>query len=207
VADELNEPDVPRDAPNFPTDEPAAVRVEPALATDEPGAPKDELMAWAKTLFSAAVYATLIITFIGQIARVEGLSMAPTLADQDRLVVNKLIYLMHAPQRGDIVMLYYPEDPDKSFVKRVIGDPGDVIRIVDGKVFVNDVELLDNFVAPEYRSHDDYGPYTVPAAHYFVMGDHRNNSSDSRTWGPVPKKYIVGKVQLRWWPLPAAHLF
>jgi signal peptidase I len=207
VADELNEPDVPRDAPNFPTDEPAAVRVEPALATDEPGAPKDELMAWAKTLFSAAVYATLIITFIGQIARVEGLSMAPTLADQDRLVVNKLIYLLHAPQRGDIVMLYYPEDPDKSFVKRVIGDPGDVIRIVDGKVFVNDVELLDNFVAPEYRSHDDYGPYTVPAAHYFVMGDHRNNSSDSRTWGPVPKKYIVGKVQLRWWPLPAAHLF
>lgn len=191
--DELKELDVPRD--------------EPAVPAQVPAAPGDELMAWAKTLFSAAVYATLIITFIGQIARVEGLSMAPTLADQDRLVVNKLIYLMHAPQRGDIVMLYYPEDPDKSFVKRVIGDPGDVIRIVDGKVFVNDVELLDSFVAPEYRSHDDYGPYTVPAAHYFVMGDHRNNSSDSRTWGPVPKKYIVGKVQLRWWPLPAAHLF
>jgi signal peptidase I len=191
--DELKELDVPRN--------------EPAVPTQAPAAPGDELMAWAKTLFSAAVYATLIITFIGQIARVEGLSMAPTLADQDRLVVNKLIYLLHAPQRGDIVMLYYPEDPDKSFVKRVIGDPGDVIRIVDGRVFVNDVELLDSFVAPEYRSHDDYGPYTVPAAHYFVMGDHRNNSSDSRTWGPVPKKYIVGKVQLRWWPLPAAHLF
>jgi signal peptidase I len=168
---------------------------------------RDELTAWVKTLAWAAMYATLIVTFVGQIARVEGLSMAPTLADQDRLVVNKLIYLLHAPQRGDIVMLYYPEDPDKSFVKRVIGDPGDVIRIVDGQVSVNDVALLDTFVAPEFRSHDDFGPYTVPAAHYFVMGDHRNNSSDSRQWGPVPKKYIVGKIQLRWWPLPHVNFF
>jgi signal peptidase I len=168
---------------------------------------KHELTEWAKTLASAAVYATLIMTFVVQIARVEGLSMAPTLADQDRLVVNKLIYLLHAPQRGDIVMLYYPEDPDKTFVKRVIGDPGDVIRIVDGQVFVNDVALLDSFVLPEFRSHDDFGPFTVPPAHYFVMGDHRNNSSDSRTWGPVPKKYIVGRIQLRWWPLPHVNLF
>ena len=168
---------------------------------------RDELTAWAKTLASAAVYATLILTFVAQIARVEGLSMAPTLADQDRLVVNKLIYLLHAPQRGDIVMLYYPEDPDKTFVKRVIGDPGDVIRIVDGQVFVNDTALLDSFVLPEFRSHDDFGPFTVPAAHYFVMGDHRNNSSDSRQWGPVPKKYITGRIQLRWWPLPHVNLF
>jgi len=168
---------------------------------------REELTAWVKTLASAAMYATLIVTFVGQIARVEGLSMAPTLADQDRLIVNKLIYHLHAPQRGDIVMLYYPEDPDKTFVKRVIGDPGDVVRIVDGQVFVNDVALLDSFVAPEFRSHDDFGPFTVPAAHYFVMGDHRNNSSDSRQWGPVPKKYILGKIQLRWWPLPHVNLF
>ena len=168
---------------------------------------RDELTAWVKTLASAAMYATLIVTFVVQIARVEGLSMAPTLADQDRLIVNKLIYHLHAPQRGDIVMLYYPEDPDKTFVKRVIGDPGDVVRIVDGQVFVNDVALLDSFVAPEFRSHDDFGPFTVPAAHYFVMGDHRNNSSDSRQWGPVPKKYILGKIQLRWWPLPHVNLF
>ena len=168
---------------------------------------RDELTAWVKTLASAAMYATLIVTFVVQIARVEGLSMAPTLAEQDRLIVNKLIYHLHAPQRGDIVMLYYPEDPDKTFVKRVIGDPGDVVRIVDGQVFVNDVALLDSFVAPEFRSHDDFGPFTVPAAHYFVMGDHRNNSSDSRQWGPVPKKYILGKIQLRWWPLPHVNLF
>jgi signal peptidase I len=168
---------------------------------------KDEFVAWFKTLASAAVYALLIVTFVGQIARVEGLSMAPTLADQDRLVVNKLTYLLHAPQRGDVVMLYYPEDPDKSFVKRVIGEPGDVIRIVDGHVFVNDVALLDSFVSPQFRSHDDFGPSTVPMGYYFVMGDHRNNSSDSRVWGPVPKKYIVGRVQLRWWPVPTAHIF
>jgi signal peptidase I len=166
-----------------------------------------EVLLWFKTLASAAIYATLIVTFVAQIARVEGFSMAPTLADQDRLVVNKLIYLVHAPQRGDVVMLYYPEDPDKSFVKRVIGEPGDVIRIADGHVFVNDVALLDNFVLPEFRSHDDFGPSTVPRGYYFVMGDHRNNSSDSRSWGPVPKKYIVGKVQLRWWPIPTVHLF
>lgn len=166
-----------------------------------------ELLLWGKTLASAAVYTTLIVTFVFQVARVEGTSMAPTLADQDRLVVNKLVYLVNAPQRGDVVMMYYPEDPDKTFVKRVIGEPGDVIRIVGGQVFVNDAALHDDFVLPEFRSHDDFGPSTVPRGYYFVMGDHRNNSSDSRIWGPVPKRYIVGRVQLRWWPLPRAHAF
>ena len=154
---------------------------------------RNELTAWFKTLASTVVYATLIVTFVFQVARVEGVSMAPTLADQDRLVVNKLIYRFSAPQRGDVVMLYYPEDPDKSFVKRVVAEPGDQIRIVDGRVFVNDTPLLDEFVPPDYRSHDDFGPSLVPRGYYFVMGDHRNNSSDSRHWGPVPKKYIVGE--------------
>ena len=168
---------------------------------------KDEAVAWVKTLASAAVYATLIVTFGFQVARVEGQSMAPTLADQDRLIVNKLAYRMGEPRRGDIVMLYYPLNPDKSFVKRVIAEEGDQVRIVDGRVFVNDVPMDDNFVPAEYRSHDDFGPSVVPEGYYFVMGDHRNNSSDSRHWGFVPKKYIIGKVQLRWWPIPNAHLF
>ena len=168
---------------------------------------KDELIAWFKTLASAAVYATLIVTFGFQVARVEGLSMAPTLADQDRLIVNKFAYRMGAPRRGDIVMLYYPLNPDKSFVKRVIAEEGDTVRIVDGQVFVNDVPMQDDFVPPEYRSHDDFGPTVIPEGYYFVMGDHRNNSSDSRHWGFVPKKYIIGKVQLRWWPIPTAHMF
>ena len=166
-----------------------------------------ELVAWVKTLVSAGVYAILIVTFGFQVARVEGMSMAPTLEDQDRLIVNKLIYRIADPRRGDIVMLYYPVDPAKSFVKRVIAEEGDKVRIVDGRVYVNDIPVQDSYVPPEFRSHDDYAEQVVQAGYYFVMGDHRNNSSDSRHWGLVPKKYIIGKVQLRWWPVPTARMF
>jgi signal peptidase I len=166
-----------------------------------------EILAWLRTLVSAAVYATLIVTFGFQVARVEGLSMAPTLANQDRLIVNKFAYLIGSPRPGDIVMMYYPSDPDKSFVKRVIAEPGDVVRIEDGRVYVNDVKLADDFVAPNFRSHDDHPPKVVEEGYYYVLGDHRNNSSDSREWGEVPKKYIVGRVQLRWWPISSARVF
>ena len=192
---------------------PASTKVEVAspLAPESQGLRldvwRDEFVAWVKTLASAAVYATLIVTFGFQVARVEGQSMAPTLADQDRLIVNKLAYRLAAPQRGDIVMLYYPLNPDKSFVKRVIAEEGDTVRVVDGRVYVNDVPVPDDQVPPEYRSHDDWGPQVIPEGYYFVMGDHRNNSSDSRHWGFVPKKYIIGKVQLRWWPVPTATIF
>jgi signal peptidase I len=104
-------------------------------------------------------------------------------------------------------MLYYPLNPDKSFVKRVIAKEGDQVRIVDGRVYRNDVLINDDYVPTDFRSHDDWGPEVVPEGMYFVMGDHRNNSSDSRHWKWVPKKYIIGKVQLRWWPLPHARLF
>lgn len=166
-----------------------------------------EFVAWASTLAQATVYATLVVTFGVQVARVEGQSMAPTLADQDRLIVNKLSYQLGAPQRGDIVMLYYPLDPDKSYVKRVIAEAGDAVRVVDGRVYVNDVPMRDDFVSAEYRSHDDWGPQVIPEGYYFVMGDHRNGSSDSRHWGFVPKKYIIGKVSIRWWPVPHARVF
>jgi signal peptidase I len=168
---------------------------------------KDELFAWVRTLLSAAVYATLIVTFGFQVARVEGESMAPTLADQDRLIVNKLAYRLGSPRRGDIVMLYYPRDPDKSFVKRVIAEEGDVVKIEEGRVYVNDVPMDDSFVPPEYRSHEDEPPRQIRQGYYYVMGDHRNNSSDSRHWGEVPKKYIIGRVQLRWWPIQNATIF
>ena len=162
---------------------------------------------WVRTLASAGVYTTLILTFVGQIARVDGLSMEPTLADHDRLVVNKWIYRVSEPRQGDIVMLYYPANPEKMFVKRVIAREGDDVQITGGMVHVNGVALLDEFVPPEYRSSEDFGPQVVPLGYYFVMGDHRNGSYDSRHWGPVPKKYIVGKVQLRWWPPNHPRLF
>ena len=184
---------------------------EASLAQEGPtvaGRIAEEVVAWLKTLASAAVYATLIVTFGFQVARVEGQSMAPTLADQDRHIVNKAAYnFFEDPQIGDIVMLYYPLNPEKSFVKRVIAQQGDQIRIVGGRVFRNDVQINDEYVPSEYRSHEDWGPEVVPEGQYFVMGDHRNNSSDSRHWRWVPKKYIIGKVQLRWWPLPHARLF
>ena len=106
----------------------------------------EELLAWFRTLVSAAVYATLIVTFGFQVARVDGLSMSPTLEDHDRLIVNKLVYELGDPRPGDIVMLYYPVDPEKMFVKRVIAKEGDEVRIVDGRVYVNDVPLHDDYV-------------------------------------------------------------
>ena len=169
---------------------------------------RDEFFAWVRTLASAAVYATLIITFGFQIARVDGQSMAPTLADQDRLIVNKLQYRLAAPQRGDIVMLYYPVDPDKSFVKRVIAEPGDTVRIVEWQASTSTMWRCEmNSCRPSFVATMTGVRRSMPEAYYYVMGDHRNNSSDSRHWGPVPKKYITGKVQVRWWPVPEARVF
>ena len=166
-----------------------------------------EVAAGLQTLISAAVYAALIVTFGFQVARVDGMSMEPTLEDRDRLIVSKLVYEIGEPRLGDIVMLYYPVNPEKMFVKRVIAKEGDQVRIVDGRVYVNDQPLRDDYVPPAFRSHDDWGPQVVQQGYYFVMGDHRNNSSDSRHWGPVPKKYIVGKVKVRWWPIQDARFF
>jgi signal peptidase I len=207
VAGASVEPEAPLPPPS-PLPEQAAVPGRPAVSH----APAwrrvwDEVASGIQTLFSAAIYATLIVTFGFQVARVDGMSMAPTLEDQDRLIVNKLVYEIGEPRPGDIVMLYYPLNPDKMFVKRVIAKEGDTVRIVDGHVYVNDVQLHDDYVPPEFRSHDDWGPQVVQQGYYFVMGDHRNNSSDSRHWGPVPKKYIVGKVKIRWWPIQDARIF
>jgi len=166
-----------------------------------------ELVTTIQTLLSAAVYATLIVTFVAQVARVDGMSMAPTLEDHDRLIVNKLVYEIGDPRPGDIVMLYYPPNPEKMFVKRVIAKEDDRVQIIEGRVYVNDVPLHDDYIPVDFRSHDDMAPVVVRPGYYFVMGDNRNASSDSRLWGQVPKKYIVGKVKFRWWPLQDATIF
>jgi signal peptidase I len=201
----------------------AATPAEPAIYTPSPallpdiGAPAAHVGSWTRmgreivsglqTLVSAAVYATLIVTFGFQVARVDGLSMAPTLEDHDRLIVNKLVYELGDPRPGDIVMLYYPLNPEKMFVKRVIAKEGDVVQISGGRISINDVPVADSYLPDEWRSHDDMGPEVIKDGYYFVMGDNRNNSSDSRTWGQVPKKYIVGKVKVRWWPFKTSRLF
>jgi signal peptidase I len=164
-------------------------------------------LSGVRTLASTAVYTTLIVTFGFQVTRVDGLSMAPTLQDQDRLIVNRLVYQLGEPRRGDIVTLYYPRNPEMLFVKRVIAKEGDTVESVDGTVYVNHEALRDDYVRDEFRSHDDWGPQVVQEGYYLVMGDHRNSSSDSRDWGAVPKKYIIGKVNVRLWPIAAARIF
>jgi signal peptidase I len=212
-ASDLGHPIVPvmADSPSSPV-ETAAIAQAGHTAAPEAQASRwsraaQEVVTGLQTLLSAAVYASLIVTFGFQVARVDGMSMEPTLEDHDRLIVSKLVYELGEPRPGDIVMLYYPVNPEKMFVKRVIAKEGDTVRIVDGRVYVNDRPLRDDYVPPAFRSHDDWGPQVVQQGYYFVMGDHRNNSSDSRHWGQVPKKYIVGKVKVRWWPIQDARFF
>ncbi len=133
--------------------------------------------------------------------------MAPTLVNQDRLVIDRLSYRIGKPTPGDIVMFQVPVAPTRLFVKRIVAQAGDSVRIVRGKVFVNGHQLDDQYVPSDFRSHEDWGPYVVPDDFYLVMGDHRNRSSDSRHWGPVPRRAIIGRVQARWWPLSSAAIF
>src|SRR4051794_3058881 len=158
-------------------------------------------------LLIPVVSMAFIVTFLFEVAHAQSQAMLPTLANGDQLVVDKLAYRIGDPQIGDIVMLRYPLRPEKFLVKRVIAGEGDQVRIADGKVYRNDELMDDSFVRQEFKSHDNWGPQVVPEGYYFVMGDHRNNSSDSRHWGFVPKKYITGKVQLRWGPFGYRRVF
>lgn len=166
-----------------------------------------EVALWLRTLASAAVYATLIVTFGFQIARVEGRSMEPTLHDQDRLVVNKLAYQLHDPKVGDVVMLLHPNKPGQSLVKRVVASPGDTVAFRNGVLVRNGIAIDESYVPVDERSFETLAAVAIPEGFYFVLGDHRNNSSDSRVFGPVPEKYIRGRIQIRWWPVAAARSF
>jgi signal peptidase I len=161
------------------------------------------IVAFSFTLSPAVAWG--VTTYLYQVARVEGAAMSPTINDQDRLIVNKRVYLAGDPAIGDIVMLRYPRDPEKTFVKRVIATGGDEVRIVGGIVFRNGRETDERYLT--YRSQDQWGPEIVPEGTYFVMGDRRDNSSDSRHWGFVPREYVLGRVTVRWWPLSARRRF
>jgi signal peptidase I len=159
-------------------------------------------------LLAAGIVSVVVgLPYLFRVARVEGQAMSPTIRDQDRLLVDKFAYRTNPPQRGDIVMLHYPRNPSKLFVKRVIAAPGDRLQIRDGWVLLNGEPYDDSYVPAEYRSRDDWGPAVVPEGQYFVMGDHRNNSSDSRHWGFVPTNHIVGRIAIRWWPVGDARRF
>jgi signal peptidase I len=159
------------------------------------------LKAWARDLVVSLFIAGVFIVFLYQPVKVEGTSMMPQLYDQERIFINKFVYQFETIQQGDVVVFWYPLDTSKSYIKRVIGLPGDVVRISGGKVLVNGKVLREPYVAAEYFDLQSYPPVKVQPDHYFVMGDHRNSSNDSRAWGTVARNYIYGKAVLVYWPM------
>lgn len=155
---------------------------------------------WLRDLFVSAAASVLIITFLYQPVRVEGTSMLPRLEDRDRLFINKFVYHLSAIERGDVVVFHYPRDPEKSYIKRVIAVPGDKLWIAEGEVWLNGKPLNENYVPDQYRDTRSMAEMIVPPDCYFMMGDHRSISSDSREFGPVERSLIYGKAVFIYWP-------
>ncbi len=158
------------------------------------------LELWVRDLIISAAASVLIITFLYQPVRVEGTSMLPRLEDQDRLFINKFVYHFTSIERGDVVVFHYPGDPEKSYIKRVIALPGDRLEIDRGIVWVNGKPQVENYVPAEYRDNRSYAEIVIPTDTYFMMGDHRSISSDSREFGPVARSLIYGKAVFVYWP-------
>jgi len=198
--------------PGITPEDDADIRVVDDLAYyrrgDDGGGLWSEMRSLLRDIIFAGVIAILIVVFVIQPVRVEGQSMMPKLHDQDRIFVNKFIYPLREwlgdrepIKRGDIVVLLFPNDPSKSYIKRVVGLPGERVEIDDGKLIIDGKVVDEPYLDREYLSHDSTPtPVDVKSHHYFVMGDNRNNSSDSRSWGLVPEKYIYGQAIFRYYP-------
>lgn len=170
----------------------------------EPTAPEQRRSGFVR--FMVDVLETLLLSvllFLGINAisariRVDGYSMEPTLQSGEFVIVNKMAYRLGSPKVGDVIVFHYPRDPEQEYIKRVIGLPGDHVRIADGQVFLNDQPLEEPYIAspPAYAPQE----WDVPEDSLFVLGDNRNNSSDSHNWGPVPMDYVIGKAVVVYWP-------
>ncbi|HTT24260.1 MAG TPA: signal peptidase I [Candidatus Sulfotelmatobacter sp.] len=156
---------------------------------------------WLRDLIISLAISAFIIIFLYQPVKVEGTSMMPSLVDQERIFVNKFVYRLEPIERGDIVVFRYPYDPSKSYIKRVIGMAGDHIRIDAGQVYVNGEALAENYVPPEFTDSRTFPEVIVPANSYYVLGDHRSMSDDSRNFGPVNQSFIYGKAVFGYWPM------
>jgi signal peptidase I len=185
-----------------PTPGPVAV-TEPAELAEEhapPPAQESGVVFLLRDLLVAAVAAILIIVFLYQPVRVEGTSMLPRLVDRDRLFINKFVYHFTAIERGDVVVFHYPRNPEESYIKRVIALPGDRLRIDQGTVWVNGRPVDEPYVPDAYKDYRSRPEEVIPAGFYFMMGDHRSVSSDSREFGPVERSLIYGKAVFVYWP-------
>jgi signal peptidase I len=158
---------------------------------------------WLRDLALSILFAVILIVFIYQPVKVEGTSMMPSLTDQERIFINKFTYRfgIGSIERGDMVVFWFPLDKTKSYIKRIIGLPGDKIEIDSGIVIVNGQRLREDYVPDEYRDHNSYLETEVPQNQYYVLGDHRSSSNDSRMWGTVARHYIYGKAAFVYWPL------
>ena len=173
-------------------------------ATVTPEAPQPlrrELRSWGRDLVIALSLAIVIIIFFYQPVKVEGTSMTPLISDQERIFINKFVYRFEPIERGDVVVFWYPLDRSKSFIKRVVGLPEDMVEIRDGQVYLNGKAFAEPYVPPESADLGTLAPIRVPKGEYFVMGDHRTSSNDSRIFGPVPQKFIYGKAVFAYWPV------
>jgi signal peptidase I len=184
----------------MPEQETKPVQPEAAQPASEPIGLRT-LRTWMRDLFFAILIAFFIILFVYQPVKVEGGSMEPGLEDQERIVINKLVYRLETIDRGDIVVFRYPRDTHKSFIKRIIGLPGDHIYISFGHVYVNGRQLLEPYVPSDYLDARSFPEMVVPSNAYFVLGDHRSMSNDSREFGPVMRSYIYGKAVFGYWPM------
>ena len=160
-------------------------------------------LAWTRDLSVSVLLALVVILFVYQPVRVEGTSMMPSIADEERIFINKFSYRLGLGEiaRGDLVVFWVPGEPAKSYIKRVVGLPGDIIEIRDGTVYVNGHPLREDYVPPEYRTRESIPPLRVPAGQYYVLGDHRSASNDSRHWGTISRCQILGKAVFAYWPL------
>lgn len=168
---------------------------------------KREAKEWAQSIIVALILTLIIRTFVIQAFKIPSGSMIPTLLVGDKLFVNKYVYRFESPKHGDIIVFKYPDDPKKDFIKRLVAVGGEIVEIRNGKIIVNDTTLDDpnTFGKFYYYNHEPYGgpgmKVRVPDDSYFVLGDNSANSTDSRFWGFVPKKNVLGKAIFRWWPL------
>lgn len=140
----------------------------------------------------------VIRTILIQNFRIEGVSMEPNLHDGQYLIINKLVYYLHPPERGDVVVFHYPKNPRRDFIKRIIGVPGEKVEIMGERLFINGEELEEPYTL--HTGKYGWGPQTLAEDEYFVLGDNRNSSSDSHNWGPLPRDAIVGKAWISYWP-------